>query len=116
MPNELLLAPNHTESIPDHLYKQLRSSGGLTPLLYGLLKIHKPEVPLRAIASFINSPSYQLSKHLVHLLSPLVGKTPSFTKNSADLADMGTATISVLEQPPATASADGSPGIQWLLN
>jgi len=25
MPNKLLLAPNHTESIPDPLYKQLRA-------------------------------------------------------------------------------------------
>ena len=73
-------------SIPDPLYKQLQSSGGLTPLLYGFPKIHKPEVPLRPNVSFINSPSYQLSKHLVHLLSPIVGKTPSFIKNSTDFA------------------------------
>ena len=58
----------------------------MTPLLYGLLKIHKPEIPLRPIASFINSPSYQLSKHLVHLLSPLVRNTSSFVKNSTEFA------------------------------
>jgi len=84
--NELLLSLNRAGSIPDHLYKQLRSASGATPLLYGLPKIHKPEVPLRPIASFINSPSYQLSKHLVHLLAPLVGKTSSFIKNSTDFA------------------------------
>ena len=43
-----------------------------TPLLYGLLKIHKPDSPLKPIASFIQSPSYQLSKHLARILSPLV--------------------------------------------
>ena len=84
--NELLLSLNRAGSIPDHLYKQLRSASGATPLLYDLPKIHKPEVPLRPIASFINSPSYQLSKHLVHLLAPPVGKTSSFIKNSTDFA------------------------------
>ena len=49
-------------------------------------KIHKPEVPLRPIASFINSPCYELSKHLVHLLSPLVRNTSSFVKNSTEFA------------------------------
>ena len=79
--NELLHSLNRAGSIPDHLYKQLRSASGATPLLYGLPKIHKPEVPLRPIASFINSPLYQLSKHLVHLLAPLVGKTSSYIKS-----------------------------------
>ena len=65
---------------------RLRSSAGSTPLLYGLPKIHKPEVPLRPIASFYTSPTYQLSKHLVHLLSPLVGNTSSHIKNSKDFA------------------------------
>ena len=73
-------------TVQDHLYKQLQSLSGMTPLLYGLLKIHKPEIPLRPIASFINSPSYQLSKHLVHLLSPLVRNTSSFVKNSTEFA------------------------------
>ena len=73
-------------TVQGHLYKQLRSLSGMTPLLYGLLKIHKPEVPLRPIASFINSPCYQLSKHLVHLLSPLVRNTSSFVKNSTEFA------------------------------
>ena len=56
------------------------------PLLYGLPKIHKPEIPLRPIVSFVNSPTYALSKHLVSILSPLVGKSPSHVRNSADFA------------------------------
>ena len=53
----------------------------MPPLHYVLLKIHKPSVPLRPIASFVTSPLYQLSKHLVHL-SLLVGKTLSYVRNS----------------------------------
>ena len=47
---------------------------------------HKPSVPLRPIASFVDSPSYQLSKHIVYLLSPLVGKTTSHVNNSIQFA------------------------------
>ena len=68
------------------LYYHLRSSAGKVPLLYGLPKIHKPEIPLRPIVSFVNSPTYALSKHLVSILSPLVGKSPSHVRNSADFA------------------------------
>ena len=34
------------------------------PKLYGVSKIHKPEVPLRPIVSCIGSPIYQLAKHI----------------------------------------------------
>lgn len=85
--NAKLLALNRKGSIPDRLYERLRSSNGKTPLLYGLPKVHKPEVPLRPIASFVHSPTYQLSKHLSQLLSPLVGKSPSAVRNSKGFAN-----------------------------
>ena len=44
--------------------------------------MHKPKVPLRPIVSFVHSPTYQLSKHLTKLLSPLVGNSPSHVRNS----------------------------------
>ncbi len=46
--------------------------------------MHKPAIPLRPIVSFVGSPSYELSKHYVYLLSPLVGKTTSHVKNSIE--------------------------------
>ena len=54
----------------------------MTPRIYGSPKIHKPEVPLRPIVSFVTSPSYQLSKYLADILSPLVDRTPSHVKDS----------------------------------
>ena len=65
--NAKLLTLNRKGSLPDRLYERLRSSNGKTPLLYGLPKVHKPEVPLRPIASFVHSLTYQLSKHLSQL-------------------------------------------------
>lgn len=54
------------------------------PHMYGLPKIHKPNVPLRPIISSRDSPCRELSKVLLDILTPLVGKTDSFIKNSKD--------------------------------
>ena len=75
--NALLLSMNKKGSIPDKLYEMLRSSAGRNPLMYGLPKVHKPNIPMRPIVSFVQSPTYQLSKHLSDLLSSLVGQSPS---------------------------------------
>ena len=81
----ILLPLMRAGAIPERLYYHLRSSAGKVPLLYGLPKIHKPEIPLRPIVSFVNSRTYALSKHLVSILSPsLVRKSPLHVRNSAD--------------------------------
>ena len=54
--------------------------------MYGLPKIHKPDVPLIPIVSFYSSSSYQLSKYLCRLLSPLVGNTPTHIRNSSEFS------------------------------
>ena len=82
--NTLLLQLKKKGSISPELYNRLRSSGGLTPHLYGLPKVHKPDVPLRPIVSFIQSPSYQLSKHLAKILTPLIGNSDSHVRNSSE--------------------------------
>ena len=81
--NLLLLNIMRSGAILEPLYQQLRSSAGKVPRLYGLPKVHKIGVPLRPIVSFTGSPMYCLSKHLVTILSPLVGKSGSHVKNSA---------------------------------
>ena len=60
----------------------LSSLAGRIPPLYGLLKIHKPNVPLRPLVAFMHSPSYQLFRYLAQILSPLVGNLDSQTVNS----------------------------------
>ena len=82
--NSLLLSLKKKGSLCPGTYNRLRSTGGLTPYIYGLPKIHKPDVPLRPIVSFCTSPTYQLSKFLARLLSPLVGNSTSYVKNSAE--------------------------------
>ena len=72
------------------LYHQLRPSGSQPPRIYGLPKIHKAEVPLRPIVSCIGAPSYQLSKHIASLISPLAGKTDSHVRNSKHFVEVMT--------------------------
>ena len=60
--NKELSSLNWTGMLPDTDYEKLWISVGVTPRIYGLPKVHKPQVPLRPIVSFVTSPTYQLSK------------------------------------------------------
>ncbi len=55
---------------PD-LYKKLAPTGSQPGRMYGLGNVHKPGTPLRPILSTIGTPSYQLAKFLVPILSPI---------------------------------------------
>ena len=69
--NAILLSLKKQDKLSQNLCNLLCCSNGITSQLYGLPKIHNPGVPLRPIVSFYSSPTYQLSKYLCHLLSPL---------------------------------------------
>ena len=77
---------DESQNISNDLYFCLNSSVGRLPPLYGLPKIHKPEVPLRPTVAFVHLPSYQLSKYLAHILVPLVGNSDSYVVNSKEFA------------------------------
>ena len=53
-------------------YHFLHCSKDVTSRIYGLPKIRKASVPLRLVVSFINSPTYNLSKFLSRILSSLL--------------------------------------------
>ena len=62
--------------------RQLTPQYSKAPHIYGLVKIHKANYPIRPIVSSIGSPCQKLAKYVVQLLNPLVGNTPTFIKNS----------------------------------
>ncbi|CAH8598674.1 unnamed protein product [Schistosoma haematobium] len=62
---------NQHQHISEHTYNMLKPSGTHTPRLYGLPKIHKPDIPLRPILDMANSPYHSTAKWLVKLLDPL---------------------------------------------
>ena len=59
------------DSIGDHAYNFIYSSGSRPGTLYGLPKIHKAGNPLRPIVSSIGTFSYNLAKFLVPVISPI---------------------------------------------
>ena len=84
--NSLLLSLKRGNKLSPCMYDILSCTSGSTPFIYGLPKVHKPGVPLHLIVSFCSSPTHNLSKHLVTLLSPLVGATSSAVWNLKDFA------------------------------
>ena len=69
--NDKLSSLRKTNSINLQIYYRLRSSVPRPPKLYGLPKIHKPQIPIRPIISFYGPPTCQLSKYLSTILQPL---------------------------------------------
>lgn len=56
------------------------------PEMYGLVKLHKEDHPMRPVVSYVNSPSGILSKFLNHKFKELSNFSPKHTvKNSIDL-------------------------------
>jgi len=58
-------------SISLNTYNSLLSSGSRPGVLYGLPKVHKPNIPLRPIISSIGTFNYNAAKFLVPVISPL---------------------------------------------
>nr|XP_054924765.1 uncharacterized protein LOC129383853 [Dermacentor andersoni] len=71
-----------------NLYYRLLCHNGSAPALYGLPKIHKPDVPVRPIVDYTRSPLYELSGYLHRILRPLAGLTPTFVKDSAHFIEL----------------------------
>ncbi|XP_072144580.1 uncharacterized protein [Dermacentor andersoni] len=70
-----------------HLYYRLICHNGSAPAIYGLPKVHKPDVPLRPIVDFTRSPLHKLSNFLHRIISPLVGKRATHIRNTYDFIE-----------------------------
>ena len=73
--NRFLLKLKNLKKITSDVYNKLRSTGSSPGILYGLPKIHKPDFSskfqFRPIFAAYKTPSYNLAKYLVPILSPL---------------------------------------------
>jgi len=80
-----------TWSVPSILPRSkfsLRVMNPRPPSLYGLPKIHKANVPIRPIVSYISSPTYHLCKYLNHWFKVVTNFRPQYTVlNSIDLIE-----------------------------
>ena len=66
-------------SLTEGQYHDIAPSGSHPGRLYGLPKIHKPEVPVRPIMSATNTVSYLLAKFLVPILKPITSNEFTLT-------------------------------------
>ncbi|XP_069992340.1 uncharacterized protein [Penaeus vannamei] len=83
--NRMLKCLKDSDTISSDTYNQLRASGSLPGMLYGLPKIHKPDVPIRPILSALKTFNYSLAKFLVPILKPITTSEYS-VHNSFDFA------------------------------
>lgn len=67
--------------------KFLKCNNGVPPKMYFLPKIHKNNVPLRPIVSFIGSPLYNLTKFLSELLTKMYTKDARHVRNSFEFSE-----------------------------
>ena len=84
--NRLLTKLKKSYTISGTTYNELHASGSTPGILYGLPKIHKPNVPFRPIFRACGTATYALAKFLVPLLSP-IAENEFTVKNSYDFAE-----------------------------
>ena len=82
--NNKLLELEKKKHLNGYQYKRLRCSAPQSPKLYGLPKLHKPQIPMRPIVSFCGSPTYQLSKYLTSILQPLTNASRHKLQSTVD--------------------------------
>jgi hypothetical protein len=75
------LLTKHKPVLPAALKHKLTPYQSKPPHLYGLPKIHKPDITLRPILSSTDSLCYALAEFLHKILSRLAGNTGSFMKD-----------------------------------
>jgi hypothetical protein len=64
--------------LPAEVKRKLTPQHRKPPHLYGLPRIHKPDMPLRLIVSSIGSSCFALAGFLQNILSPLAGRYKFF--------------------------------------
>ena len=85
--NNKLLTLKKTDKIDFRRYNRLRCSVPQPPKLYGLPKLHKPNIPMRPIVSFCGSPTYQLSKYSTNVLKPLTDESRHKLQSTENFID-----------------------------
>ena len=69
-----LLELVNSKVLTNEVYDRIRPTGSQRPQMYGLPKIHKPNVQLRPILSMVGSAQHELAKWLSEVLDPVLQK------------------------------------------
>ena len=79
---ERLLSLKRRGHLSETVHNKIKPRHKQAPRIYGLPKLHKPEIPLRPIVSCVNTFANDLSAHLTDILSPLTGKSDYTVTNT----------------------------------
>ena len=85
---EILKEMVEAEEITKKQGVHLKPNDCRAPRLTGYPKIHKSEVPLRGVVSFIKSPYENVAKALVPILRSLQGRSGHYIKNGRELKEI----------------------------
>ena len=77
----------NNNEITEQKGRWLKPNDCRAPRLTGYPKVHKDNVPLRGVVSFIGSPYENVAKTLVPILRTLQGRSGHYVKNSRELKD-----------------------------
>lgn len=75
------------EEITPAYGRYLKPNDCRAPRITGYPKIHKEDVPLRGVVSFIGSPYHNVAETLVPILRSLQGRSGHYIKNSRELRE-----------------------------
>nr|XP_027215931.1 uncharacterized protein LOC113808661 [Penaeus vannamei] len=90
-------------SININTYNSFMTSGSRPGVLYGLPKVHKPNIPLRPIISSIGTFNYNTAKFLVPIISPLTSNQYTIDNSTSFVKEI---TSLNFQQPVTMASFD----------
>ena len=83
----ILKRVKYQTALDSSTYKSMYCTGCVPPKFYGLPKLHKPDTPLRSIASSCGSVTFGVAKELTKILKPLVGKSPHHVNSTQDFVE-----------------------------
>ena len=69
------LKSNLKVHMPENVYDKLVPSGSSPGKIYGMVKVHKKDYPLRPVVSMLNTPEYNLAKFLDDIIKPNIPKS-----------------------------------------
>ncbi|XP_044761573.1 uncharacterized protein LOC123318845 [Coccinella septempunctata] len=85
--NEIVKELRDVGAIDEMKAKHLKCRNSVIPKLYGLRKTHKENISIRPVVSCIGAPSYNLSKYIHDILSPVTTSFEYNISNSKDFVD-----------------------------
>ena len=62
--NKALNTLKQNEKIDENRFKEIKSTGGQLPRLYGLAKVHKHDIPVRPVLSMPGSPYFKIAEKI----------------------------------------------------